>query len=401
MPRYTSRHEVVTDVIRPWAGSSGSSPSSESERGDTLIEVLMGLVVLSLTVVSLLLAFSTSISASAEHRNLAVSDTLLRSSSDSVFSTFQQNPVPFSTSCANATGANYTSRLNALSPSPLATPAPYTAYTATVDSVLFWNGTAFTASCTAGYPQQLIVKIVGPGGTYYQDVAVQGNVQVSGSSSTPVLTVTAADQNLAYSGGQVAPDTSSVAGFQGGDAATVASATYTYVGTGSTTYGPLNTPPTNTGTYSVTPSNAALSFTSGNAASYSTPYQYVPGTLTVGGSGPVGLGIVTAPAGSTGSPVIVCGTPSASYSCDVTGVGTGGHVVFYVTFVTAGGAQVVRSATVASTINEGGQSTGTVTIAAGDSSSNPNTLIASHAGNATKTSTLTYGSYSLVVHVSS
>ena len=114
---------------------------------------------------------------------------------------------------------------------------------------------------------------------------------------------------------------------------------------------------------------------------------------------PAGLGIVVV--GGTGTPVAACGTPSSSYTCAVTGVGSGGNVTFYVTFVNSSGTQVVYSSAQSSTINETGQNTGSVTIAANASSSNPNTLTASHTGASTKTSTLTFGPYTLTITVDS
>ena len=69
---------------------------------------------------------------------------------------------------------------------------------------------------------------------------------------------------------------------------TIASVTFTYAGTGSTTYGPSTTRPTNVGTYSVTPSAAV--FSNGSASNYTITYN--PGTLTIQ------TGAVTLTAGS-------------------------------------------------------------------------------------------------------
>ena len=96
-----------------------------------------------------------------------------------------------------------------------------------------------------------------------------------------VLTVTANNQSPTYTGSPAVADGSTVSGLQGTDAATVTSATYTYTGTGGTTYGPSTTRPTNAGTYSVAPSAATLNFSSGSAANYFTPYTYASGTLTI------------------------------------------------------------------------------------------------------------------------
>jgi type II secretory pathway pseudopilin PulG len=160
----------------------GDSPSTgglgqrhRSDRGDTLIEILMTLVVLSITVVSLLLAFSTSIAASAEHRNLAVSDNVLRSVSESVFAQFQLVTNPANTGCPGDSGQFK---------SALAVPAPYDTkgYQATL-TVAYWTSNALapfdpSAACVAGYPQQLTVSVTGPGGSRSSDYVVQGTGQV-------------------------------------------------------------------------------------------------------------------------------------------------------------------------------------------------------------------------------
>jgi hypothetical protein len=110
---------------------------------------------------------------------------------------------------------------------------------------------------------------------------------------------------------------------------------------------------------------------------------------------PAGLGLALA-TGTTGNPVISCGPPAASDTCNVTGVGTSGIAVFSVTFWNSGRNPVVYSATQASTIDETGQGTGSVTINANTAGSNPNGLTASPG-----TSTLTFGPYTLTIVVSS
>lgn len=113
---------------------------------------------------------------------------------------------------------------------------------------------------------------------------------------------------------------------------------------------------------------------------------------------PAGLGMAVA-AGSTGTPVLACGAVNVSYTCNVTGVGSGGQVVFYAQFLNSSGTPVTYSSTQASTITETGWSTGTATIVAGASSSS-STLTAAHTGS-TKTSTLTFGPYTLTINVKS
>lgn len=110
---------------------------------------------------------------------------------------------------------------------------------------------------------------------------------------------------------------------------------------------------------------------------------------------PAGLGITLA-TGSTGSPLISCGSPSASYTCNVTGVGTAGRVAFSVTFWSSSKGPVVYSATQPSTISETGHGSGSVTINANASGSSPGALTASLGA-----STLSFGPYTLTINVTS
>ena len=146
--------------------------------------------------------------------------------------------------------------------------------------------------------------------------------------SKATLTVTANSLIVAYPA-SVPAGSSTVSGLQGTDAATVTSATYTYTGTGATTYGPSTTRPTNAGTYSITPSAATLNFTSGNASNYNATYTYVAGTLTIyqytgwsgSGTSPVTSSSVSAPNDPTlividysynGGTAPTCATPTIS-----------------------------------------------------------------------------------------
>ena len=130
--------------------------------------------------------------------------------------------------------------------------------------------------------------------------------------------------------------------------------------------------------------------TTASATSYVFSRQLV--TIT---TAPAGLGVALA-AGITGRPVISCGPPSASDTCNVTGVGTSGSAVFSVTFLNSGKSPVVYSATQASTVNETGHGTGSATINANTAGSSPDPLNVSLGS-----STLTFGQYMLTINVSS
>ena len=121
---------------------------------------------------------------------------------------------------------------------------------------------------------------------------------------------------------------------------------------------------------------------------------YVSGTqLETITTAPAGLGIILG-TGSTGTPVISCGPPAASSTCDVTGVGTAGSVVVSLAFWNTNRIPVAYSATQAATINEAGD-TGVATIGAGSSGSGPSGLRLPLG-----TATLSYGPYTLTIEVS-
>ncbi len=121
------------------------------ESGDTLVEVLVAIVVLSLCGLALLLTFSTSITASVEHRSLATLDTVLRSASESASMQIQQQSGALFSSCATA--SFYNSNLT------LSVPA---GYSVAVTSVQYWTGSSFTAfgaSCPAGSLQPQLLTM--------------------------------------------------------------------------------------------------------------------------------------------------------------------------------------------------------------------------------------------------
>ena len=153
------------------------------EAGDTLIEILLTLVIMSITVVSLIAAFSSSIAASSEYRGLSVSDTLVRTVTEEVTAEFQQQLSAY-ISCPNATPGGYMSELGSVTiPSPYA--APTGAYSWSITSVTYWNGTSFGASCTKGstVPEEMTITVSGPPGSKSESLAfvIEGDGQ-SGSA---------------------------------------------------------------------------------------------------------------------------------------------------------------------------------------------------------------------------
>ena len=126
-----------------------------------MIEILLALIVLGLTSVALIVAFSTTLSASAEHRKLTSADIAINDYSQQVIAGIEANqdlftcPTPALSASANA--AYYNTELAITSPSP---------YNPTISSVQYWNSStsSFTTSCIAN-ASELITVSVGSGST--------------------------------------------------------------------------------------------------------------------------------------------------------------------------------------------------------------------------------------------
>lgn len=72
--------------------------------GDTLVEILITVMVVSITSIALLMGFSTSISGSAAHRTLVSNDVVLRTVSQGVYAQVEQQVDPLYQACATAYG---------------------------------------------------------------------------------------------------------------------------------------------------------------------------------------------------------------------------------------------------------------------------------------------------------
>jgi type II secretory pathway pseudopilin PulG len=80
--------------IGDWSTRKLAERKVTLDAGDTLIEVLIALVVISLTAAALLGAFTTSISASADYKNLANLDSVLKSFVEQATYQLEQQPQP-------------------------------------------------------------------------------------------------------------------------------------------------------------------------------------------------------------------------------------------------------------------------------------------------------------------
>jgi type II secretory pathway pseudopilin PulG len=160
---------------------------ARGERGDTLIEVLIALLVLGLTALALIIAFSTSISASQRHRDIATANIVLGTASQEALSQIEQNPNFFGCQAPGVTDTAYVSSNVTLSVAP-----NYDSYTAQIDSVEYWNGTGFQSTCVANSnpPLQVVIEVDGNGEKYYNTFVVDlpsGNLGLAADLSNGVI----------------------------------------------------------------------------------------------------------------------------------------------------------------------------------------------------------------------
>jgi len=149
---------------RPVGTSRTTVPTKRrrSEAGDTLVEVLLAVMVLGLASVAMIIAFSTSISASAEHRQLSATGIVLDSVSQEVISEIQAQPVLF-TCPQPGNGPEPLSYYQANVPMAIALPytSQYSATFASSNPVQFWNPStsSFSTTCEANEPQLITISV--------------------------------------------------------------------------------------------------------------------------------------------------------------------------------------------------------------------------------------------------
>ncbi len=125
---------------------------AQTEAGDTLVEILIALVVIGITATALLGAFATTISASAEQRNLASADAFMRSFVDAATYDISLSSSPAFVACATTVPATY---------SQIATNASNSTFAVTITGI-----SAPPNGCSASQPapEQISAKVNSPQG---------------------------------------------------------------------------------------------------------------------------------------------------------------------------------------------------------------------------------------------
>lgn len=154
-----------------------------TEAGDTLIEVLIGVVILAFCVTAIMGALTTTLASSGEHRSLAADETLLNSMAEQIKDVVELQSSPnwpggSSGDCPSGTLlAWYQSTNNVPLPSTLTstgsnypltlTNAPYVGYTINLTPAVWTNAGAWSSTCPSGTVtgiQKVTIKVSAPTG---------------------------------------------------------------------------------------------------------------------------------------------------------------------------------------------------------------------------------------------
>ena len=146
----------------------------DTEAGDTLLEILLALVVLGVSALAILLAFSTSIIGSSDYRTVASADTVLRTAAEQATSLIQQQPASAWTTCAEA---NLTSSQFTL---PTGYSASVLPTTHTPSPIQYWNPSpaspakpGFQTACVANQAVLVVITITHNTSTYQISIVVE------------------------------------------------------------------------------------------------------------------------------------------------------------------------------------------------------------------------------------
>lgn len=114
---------------------------NRDERGDTYIELLIGMVIAAFAVIAIMGALMTATSASTEHRSLTNSDGLVKTYLEQATYQIDLASSPAFQNCSTA--SYYNSKVS------FTNPPGYSGYTVSITSVVYWSGTSFDATISS------------------------------------------------------------------------------------------------------------------------------------------------------------------------------------------------------------------------------------------------------------
>ena len=290
-----------------------------SDSGDTLVEILITILIVSVTGLALMQAFTSTISGSAQDRSLAANDLVLRAAAESAFSLIEQQSSPAYSACATASTYNQAA----------GTPAygATNGYSASIVTVQYWTGIAWSSNpptdCTTPIPQLITMTVTNANGTTETTNFVVNNLKFSLSKTSPVI-VTGLTPNQVQDNSSSVSMTLSGSGFMPDAQVTIANASaptgvstvgVTYNGSSSLTILVSVGPSVPAGNFNVTVSNVSEG-TSGTGAGLLivTPAPTIlgvsPGAISQGATATYTLNGVKFGAGMTVSVFAAGGAPS-------------------------------------------------------------------------------------------
>jgi Tfp pilus assembly protein PilV len=101
------------------------------DRGDTLIELVVAVTIMSVAVVAIVGGIGTSILMSGIHRQQATAGTVLRNYAEQIEKRVAATPTAYTASCSPTYASDF---------------VPPTGFTATITRARFWNGSTFPAT---------------------------------------------------------------------------------------------------------------------------------------------------------------------------------------------------------------------------------------------------------------
>jgi type II secretory pathway pseudopilin PulG len=280
-----------------------------SERGDTMVEILLSLIVLGLTSIALIIGFSTTLSASAQHRQLASANLAINNYSQQVTAGIEADSALFTCPTTPYTPASFMSEL------AITTTAPYNPV---ITSIQYWNPTteSFGSTCVANSSELITVSVASGSKnqtlSFVVDSPTAGSNFVGGAPTNMAFVNPAVGSNIAATSGASLPSSPVVEVYFGNspDATDLSPITLTL--------GDVNGNPTTLGTLSgcssndlngvVTYSGCTISLTTSSGSA--TDFTLVASTPGL----PNALSGQIAVSGSTSSYLSFTTQPAAGYS---------------------------------------------------------------------------------------